>query len=160
MVPNGKIQIGTENGGTTFDRIKRVNESGSEYWSSRDLAQVFGYTDYRNFEQVIQKARLSCFNTGQRVEDHFVDVTDMITIGKGGQRPVQTTLLSRYACYLSIQNADPGKPNVAVGQQYFAVQTRRQEITDEEREKERRLLLRGEMKTHNTKLADAAWDAG
>ena len=129
-----------------FENIKRVNEAGNEHWSSRDFARVLGYSDYRNFEQVVEKAKIACFNSGQRLEDHFVDITDMIDIGKGGQRPVKTTLLSRYACYLSIQNADPAKEIVALGQTYFAVQTRRQELTDEQIEEDRRLLLRNELK--------------
>ena len=143
-----------------FEQIRRTNDAGVEFWSSRDFAQVLGYTDYRNFEQVIQKARTACFNSGQRVEDHFVDITEMIEIGKGGQRPVRTILLSRYACYLVVQNADPAKEIVALGQTYFAIQTRRQELTDQATEDERRLLLREEMKLHNVKLAGAAKDAG
>ncbi|MBI1910283.1 MAG: DNA damage-inducible protein D [Deltaproteobacteria bacterium] len=143
-----------------FERIRRTNEAGGEYWSSRDFAQVLGYTDYRNFEQVVQKARTACFNSGQRIEDHFVDVTEMIEIGKGGQREVRTTLLSRYACYLVIQNADPSKEIVALGQTYFAVQTRRQEISDQSTEDERRLLLRDEIRIHNMRLAETAKRAG
>jgi len=143
-----------------FEKIKRVNESGAEYWSSRDLAEALGYTDYRNFEAVIQKAKAACFNSGQRIEDHFVEITEMIEIGKGGQRPVKTTLLSRYACYLIVQNADPSKEIVAMGQSYFAVQTRRQELSDLAVEDEKRLFLREEIKRHNVKLADAAKGAG
>ena len=145
---------------TPFERIKRTNPAGNEFWSSRDFAQVLGYTDYRNFEAVIEKARTACFNSGQRVEDHFVEITEMIEIGKGGQRPVRTVMMSRYACYLVVQNADPSKEIVAIGQTYFAVQTRRQELTDQQLESERRLLLRNEMKKHNTQLADAARGAG
>ncbi len=143
-----------------FEAIRRVNAAGNEYWSSRDFARVLGYTDYRNFEQVVQKARMACFNSAQRVEDHFVDVTEMIEIGKGGQREVSVKLLSRYACYLVIQNAEPSKEIVALGQTYFAIQTRRQELSDEASEAERRLLLREEMKLHNVKLAGAAKKAG
>jgi DNA-damage-inducible protein D len=143
-----------------FEQIRRVNPAGNEFWSSRDFAQVLAYTDYRNFEAVIEKARTACFNSGQRVEDHFVEITELIEIGKGGQRPVKTVMMSRYACYLVIQNADPAKEIVAVGQTYFAVQTRRQELTDQQIEDERRLLLRGEMKKHNVQLADAARGAG
>ena len=143
-----------------FERIKRTSDAGVEYWSSRDFAEVLGYGDYRNFEGVIEKAKLSCFNSGHRIEDHFVDVTEMIEIGKGGQRPVKTVLLSRYACYLAIQNADPKKEIVAQGQTYFAIQTRRQELGDERIEEERRLLLREEMRRHNVQLADAARGAG
>ena len=143
-----------------FERIRRVNAAGNEHWSSRDFAKVLGYGDYRNLEQVIDKAKVACFNSGQRIEDHFVDITEMVGIGSGAKRPVRTTLLSRYACYLIIQNADPTKQIVALGQTYFAVQTRRQELTDQAAEEERRLLLRDEMRHHNSKLADAAKDAG
>ncbi len=143
-----------------FERIKRANDAGMEFWSSREFAGVLGYGDYRNFEGVIEKAKLSCFNSGNRIEDHFVDVTEMIEIGKGGQRSVKTILLSRYACYLIIQNADPKKEIVAHGQTYFAIQTRRQELADDRVEEERRLLLRDEMRHHNAQLADAARGAG
>ncbi len=148
------------NGISPFERIRRTNAAGAEYWSSRDFAQVLGYTDYRNFAQVIQKARVACFNSGQRIEDHFVDVTEMIEIGKGGKRPVKTILMSRYACYLIVQNADPSKEIVALGQTYFAIQTRRQELTDLATEEDRRLLLREEMKLHNVRLASTAKLAG
>lgn len=143
-----------------FEKIKRTNAAGSEYWSSRDFAQILGYTDYRNFEQVIIKAKKACFNSGHRLEDHFVDITEMIEIGKGGQRAVNSVYLSRYACYLIVQNADPTKEIVALGQTYFAIQTRRQEISDQEIEDNRRLLLREEMKKHNVRLAGAAKEAG
>jgi DNA-damage-inducible protein D len=143
-----------------FERIKRTNDAGNEYWSSRDFSQILGYTDYRNFEQVIKKAKTACFNSGHRIEDHFVDITELIEIGKGGQRPVSSVYMSRYACYLIIQNADPGKEIVALGQTYFAVQTRKQEVSEQEVEDNRRLLLRQEMKTHNLRLAGAAREAG
>ena len=143
-----------------FERIKRTNEANNEYWESRDLAEVLEYTQYRNFEAVIEKAKLACFNSGHRIEDHFADVSKMIEIGKGGLREIKVTLLSRYACYLAIQNADPKKDIVAQGQTYFAIQTRRQELTDERIEEERRILLREEMRRHNVQLADAAKDAG
>jgi DNA-damage-inducible protein D len=78
-----------------FEEIRRTNDAGGEYWSSRDFADVLGYNDYRNFEQVIGKARLACFNSGERIDDHFVDITEMVEIGSGAQRPVNTILLSR-----------------------------------------------------------------
>lgn len=143
-----------------FERIRRTNAAGAEYWSSRDFAAVLSYSDYRNFEQVIGKARLACFNSGHRIEDHFVEVTEMVTIGSGAQRPIKTVLLSRYACYLIVQNADPLKEIVALGQTYFAVQTRRQELSDRATEEERRLLLRDEMKMHNVRLAGTAKESG
>ena len=143
-----------------FQQIRRTNAAGAEYWSSRDFADVLGYSDYRNFEQVVGKARLACFNSGQRIEDHFVDITEMVGIGSGAQRSLKTILLSRYACYLIVQNADPSKEIVALGQTYFAVQTRRQELSAKGTEKERRLLLREEMKLHNVRLAGVARSAG
>jgi DNA-damage-inducible protein D len=143
-----------------FEGIRRVTEAGAEFWSSRDFATVLGYTDYRNFEQVMVKARMACFNSGQRVEDHFVEITDMVAIGSGAQRALKAVLMSRYACYLVIQNADPSKDIVALGQSYFAVQTRRQELTDQRMEEDRRLLLREELRTHNLRLAETAKTAG
>ena len=152
--------VKTSGHASPFERIKRTNDAGVEFWSSRDFSEILGYGDYRNFEGVIEKAKMACFNSGHRLDDHFVDVTEMIEIGKGGQRPVKTVLLSRYACYLAIQNADPKKDIVAQGQTYFAIQTRRQELTDDRIEEERRIMLREEMRRHNVKLADAAKDAG
>src|ERR1051326_152949 len=132
----------------TFERIKRVHESGAEFWSARELARVLEYSEFRHFLPVIEKAREACLNSAHRVEDHFEQILEMVSIGSGAQRPIQDWKLSRYACYLVIQNADPGKPLVALGQSYFAVQTRRQEVADEEalKEDKTRLLLRAEVK--------------
>ena len=145
---------------TPFERIRRTNAAGNEFWSSRDFARVLGYNDYRNFEAVVEKARTACFNSGQRVEDHFVGIDEMVEIGSGAQRAIPTVVMSRYACYLVIQNADPAKEIVAQGQTYFAIQTRRQELSDEEMEAQRRLAIRSELRMHNTQLADAAKGAG
>lgn len=145
---------------SVFEQIKRQTSEGKEFWSSRELARVLDYSDYRNFEQVVAKARQASFNSGQRIENHFVDITEMVDIGSGAQRAIASTFLSRYACYLIIQNADPSKEVVALGQSYFAVQTRRQELSEQATEDERRLMLREEMKLHNVKLAGAAKDAG
>lgn len=158
MNKNGGLPI--PNDVSPFERIRRTNTNGAEYWPSREFAQVLGYTDYRNFEQVIKKAKTACFNSGQRIEDHFVDITEMVSIGSGAQRPLKTVLLSRYACYLIVQNADPSKQIVALGQTYFTIQTRRQELTDQATEEDRRLLLREEMKLHNVRLASTAKSAG
>ena len=135
---------------------------GNEFWSARELARVLEYTDFRNFIAVITKAREACAKSDQKVSDHFVEITEMVSIGSGAQRQVEDWAFSRYACYLVIQNADPSKPLVALGQNYFAVQTRRQELADDERLKEdkTRLLLRAEMKKHNKNLAGAAKQAG
>jgi len=146
----------------TFERIKRVNAEGQESWSARDLARVLEYTDFRNFIAVISKAREACANSGHAVSNHFVGSNEMVSIGSGAQREVEDWALSRYACYLVIQNADPSKPLVALGQSYFAVQTRRQEMADDEalKEDKTRLLLRAEMKKHNKNLAGVAKQAG
>ena len=145
---------------TPFESIRRTNPAGNEYWSSRDFAKVLGYVNYRHFETVIAKAKTACINSGQQVEDHFVGSDQLIEIGKGGQRSVKTVMMSRYACYLVIQNADPAKEIVAQGQTYFAIQTRRQELGDEELEEQRRLAIRSDLRTHNSQLADAAKGAG
>ncbi len=146
----------------SFERIKRVNERGGEFWSARELSKVLEYTDFRNFIGVLNKARQACANSHRNVTDHFVDITEMVGIGSGAWRPIEDWALSRYACYLVIQNADPGKTLVALGQNYFAVQTRRQELADDEglKEQEKRLLLRQEMKKHNKQLESAAKAAG
>jgi len=145
-----------------FERIKRVNEGGGEFWSAREMARVLEYTDFRNFISVITRARQACTNSGRAAADHFVDTTEMVGIGSGAWRPIEDWALSRYACYLLIQNADPSKPLVALGQSYFAIQTRRQELADNEalKEDEKRLLLRQEMAKHNQHLANAAKQAG
>ncbi|OGI20648.1 MAG: DNA damage-inducible protein D [Candidatus Melainabacteria bacterium RIFCSPHIGHO2_02_FULL_34_12] len=151
---------------STFESIKKINEYGQEYWSSRDLSKVLGYTDYRNFIAVITKAKDSCKNSGQKVSDHFVDINEMVQIGSGAERELDTIHLSRYACYLIVQNADPSKEIVALGQTYFAVQTRKQEIIESKKyqelktEDEKRLFLRNEMKAHNKTLAATAKEAG
>src|SRR6266550_8619483 len=145
-----------------FERIKRLNERGGEFWSARELARVLEYSDFRNFITVINKARQACAHSGRTVPDHFVDTTEMVGIGSGAWRPIEDWALSRYACYLVIQNADPSKPLVALGQNYFAGQTRRQELADDKalKEDQKRLLLRQEMKRHDKHLANAAREAG
>jgi DNA-damage-inducible protein D len=146
----------------TFERIKRVNAEGQESWSARDLARVLEYLNFRNFQPVIEKAKEACAQSGHAVADHFADMRNMVGIGSGAQRQVDDWMLSRYACYLVIQNADPGKPLVALGQSYFAVQTRRQELAEDEslKEDQKRLLLRQEMTKHNKHLAGVAKQSG
>jgi DNA-damage-inducible protein D len=146
----------------TFERIKHVSAEGNESWSARDLARVLEYLNFRNFQPVIEKAKEACLKSGHNVADHFAEIRNMVDIGSGAQRGVEDWELSRYASYLVIQNADPSKPLVALGQSYFAVQTRRQELADEAalKEAKTRLLLRAEMKKHNKNLAGAAKQAG
>jgi DNA-damage-inducible protein D len=148
-----------------FERIRQTADDGSEYWSARDLAPVLDYTQWRNFEQAIERAIRACRNSGQDAADHFAEVSKLIAIGKGGRRKVKDYQLSRYACYLIIQNADPEKEIVALGQTYFAVQTRRQEVSDAEvlarlTEDQRWLYLRGQLADHNRQLSEAANQAG
>jgi len=106
-----------------FEKIKRLTDSQKEYWSARELAKTLGYTDYRNFELVVNKAIEACKNSGQSTKNHFVDVTDMVSIGSGASRVVNDTLLTRYACYLVMQNADPSKEIVALGVKNYGVFT-------------------------------------
>lgn len=149
-----------------FESIKHIDEYGNEYWTSRTMWKVLEYTEYRHFLPVIEKAKIACQNSGQRVEDHFEDILEMVGIGSGAERPVDSIKLSRYACYLIVQNADPNKTIVAQGQTYFAIQTRIAEVQQMEAyqrlssEEEKRLFLRTEMLKHNSLLASAAKDAG
>jgi DNA-damage-inducible protein D len=138
-----------------FDDIKRTDPDGKDYWSSRDLAKALDYVNYRHFEAVIEKARSACEHSGHASSDHFVDADDMISLGKGAEREIKSIFLSRYACYLIVQSADPRKEIVALGHSYFAMQTRRQEMEDDTR-----LQLRQEMREHNKQLASAAKKAG
>ncbi len=114
--------------GTIFESIKHIDEFGNEYWTSRTMWKILEYTEYRHFLPVIEKAKIACQNSGQRVEDHFEDILEMVGIGSGAERSVDSIKLSRYACYLIVQNADPNKAIVAQGQTYFAIQTRIAEL--------------------------------
>ncbi len=148
-----------------FDGIRHEDEHGKEFWSARELGKLLGYGEYRKFKNAIEKAEEACQNSGQAVADHFVHVGGMIEVGKGARRKVEDVHLTRYACYLLVENADPSKPIVALGQAYFAVQTRRQEINDELAlanlpENQKRLIFRSLMSTYNVRLAEAAKQAG
>jgi DNA-damage-inducible protein D len=143
-----------------FDEIRLQDEDGAEYWSGRDLAKLLEYSDLRNFWNAVERAIEACENSGNDPDDHFVDVTYMVPIGSGTEREVSDVFLSRYACYLIVQNADPGKPMVAMGQTYFTIQTRRQELADQEKEDQLRLTLRRELKAHHKHMFDAARGAG
>ncbi len=162
MTPN-EIQKTHE---STFESIRKTNQHGQDFWSARELAKILCYGEYRNFIPVITKAKEACLNSGQKTEDHFVDMHEMVSIGSGASREMPTIALSRYACYLIVQNADPVKPIVALGQTYFAVQTRKQELIEEsdyqnlKTEDEKRLFLRNQLKVHNKQLAGVAKNAG
>lgn len=147
----------------TFESIRHINEYGKEFWYARELQKVLEYTEWRNFSKTISKAIEACENSGNDIGDHFVEVNKMVAIGSGVQRQVEDMMLSRYACYLIVMNGDPRKEVIAVGQTYFAVKTRQQEMIDhydELTEDQKRLAIRNEMKAHNKSLAEAAQMAG
>ena len=146
-----------------FDAIRQQAEDGSEYWSARQLYKLLGYSRWEKFQYALEQAKKACENSGQAVSDHFHLEVQLIKAGKGAKRSLEDYQLSRYACYLIIQNADPSKPIVALGQTYFAVQTRRQELADQLAalpENQKRLILRSEMTIFNNQLAEAAQQAG
>lgn len=147
----------------TFESIKHVNEYGEEYWLARELQLVLEYAQWRRFSDAIERAKLACKNSGFAVEDHFADIGKMVDIGSGAERQIDDVMLSRYACYLIVMNGDPRKEVIAIGQSYFAVKTRQQELIDnyeQMSEDQKRLAIRNEMRRHNIALADAAHDAG
>lgn len=153
----------TEN--SPFESIKRFNQIGQEFWSARELHSVLEYIKWDKFLNVIDKAITACINSGQEPDDHFPRVEKMVQIGSGAMRNIGDIHLSRYACYLIVQNGDPSKEVIALGQTYFAIQTRKQEILEEnfnqlKTEEGKRLFLRKEMAEHNKQLADAAKKAG
>ena len=146
-----------------FENIKHILEDGTEYWNARELQHVLEYTDWRNFLKVVDKAKIACENSGLLVGEHFVDVNKSSPMPNGGTRIIDDVQLSRYACYLIMQNGDPRKEVIAIGQTYFAVKTRQQEIIenyDVLTEEQKRLAIRNEIVAHNKALAEAAKQAG
>ena len=147
----------------TFDSIRHVNEYGEEYWLARELQPILGYAQWRRFSDAIDRAKLACKNSGFEVENHFADVGKMVDIGSGAEREIDDVMLSRYACYLIVMNGDSRKEVIAVGQSYFAIKTRQQELIDNYEqlsEDQKRLAIRNEMIAHNKSLAEAAQMAG
>ncbi|MDD2516396.1 MAG: DNA damage-inducible protein D [Candidatus Gracilibacteria bacterium] len=143
-----------------FEQIKKINDYGQEFWSARYLMNPLGYIRWENFEVAISRAKESCKNSKQNVDDHFRDVTKMVSVGSEAKRKIKDYNLSRYACYLIAQNGDPRKAEIALAQTYFAIQTRKQEVHEQLVEDSKRVFLREEMKEHNKKLAKAAKEAG
>jgi len=148
-----------------FEELKQIDKDGNEFWYARVLSKLLGYKDFRNFIKVIEKAKKACNNSNYIVSEHIVEVNEQLKFGQGAIKEYASFTLSRYACYLVVQNADPSKPIVANGQTYFAMQTRRQELQDDEKfaqlkEEEKRLFLRNELKEHNKQLVQTAQKAG
>lgn len=146
-----------------FEDIKHTNEYGQEFWYGRELSSVLEYNEWRNFLNVVKKAKTACESSGFNYLDHFVDVTKMVNLGSSAKRKIEDIELTRYACYLIVQNGDPRKETIALGQTYFAVQTRKQEIEEnfeELSECRKRLAIRNELKEHNKILVDTAKESG
>jgi DNA-damage-inducible protein D len=149
-----------------FEQNKKIDEFGNEYWTARSLAKILQYSEYRHFLPVISKAKKACKLSNQTVQDHFEDILDMVELGSGSKREISDVKLSRYACYLIVQNSDPSKEVVALGQTYFATQTRLAELQSLDEynnlttEDEKRLYLRNELFKHNITLASVAKKAG
>jgi DNA-damage-inducible protein D len=139
-----------------FEKIKKINSEGYEFWYAREFAKVLGYEKFDNFINVIEKAKISCETAGQNSQDHLADVGEMVDIGSGAMREFPSYKLSRYACYLIAQNGDPRKVEIAKAQTYFAIKTRQKEIEDLLIEDNKRVYLRDEMKEHNKNLASTA----
>lgn len=163
---NKSLKNITKTAAKIFEKNKQIDGRGHEFWTARDLTKILEYSEYRHFLPVIAKAKESCENSGSKASDHFEQLLEMIELAKGARREVENIKLSRYACYLIVQNSDPAKEVVALGQTYFAVQTRLQEITKLDEfnkltsEDEKRLFLRNDLAKHNIYLASAAKEAG
>ena len=147
----------------TFEDIKHIDADGNEFWYARELQKVLEYTEWRNFSKVIDKAKESCKKAGNVEKRYFVDVNKTVKTGIGQEKNINDIKLSRYACYLIVQNGDPSKEVIALGQTYFAVKTRQQELIeqyDDLTEDQKRLSIRKQMIEHNKSLVEAASAAG
>ena len=147
-------------GGQSFEDLKQVNDHGAEYWSARGLQPLLGYSQWRRFEDAVRRAITSCEQSGNNPEHHFAGAGKPITGGKGAVQIVQDYQLSRFACYLIAQNGDPRKPEIAQAQKYFAIQTRRQELSEQFAADVERLELRKQTSEEFKALSGAAQQAG
>jgi DNA-damage-inducible protein D len=149
---------------SVFESIKHIDENGCEYWYARELGKVLDYSEYRKFLPIIKKAITSCINSNESVSNHFGEVAVMVAIGSNAKRKLKDYKLSRYACYLIVQNSDSSKPVVALGQTYFAIQTRKQELSEKEynelSEDEKRLYRRNQARKGNYNLNKTAVNSG
>ena len=143
-----------------FESIKKIDENGIEYWEARELMPILGYPNWYKAEEVIARAAKACINSGQYVDNHFYQLVKMVKIGSNTVREIKDWKLDRYACYLIAQNGDSKKPEIALAQTYFAVQTRKQEIFEQMTETDKRLFIRGEVTEENKKLFSTAKRAG
>ena len=143
-----------------FERAKQHTKNGVEFWYARDLKNILGYEQWRNFLKVVEKAKESCRNAKNNNNDHFADISKMVKIGSEAKRNIEDIILSRYACYLIVQNGDPRKKIIALGQNYFALKTRERENDEAFIEDKKRFAIRNEMRTHNKSLAEAAHRSG
>ena len=144
----------------SFEELKRLNDHGAEYWSARDLQPLLGYSQWRRFEDAIERAKTSCEQSENKAGHHFAGAGKMVELGSGSVRAVEDYHLSRFACYLIAQNGDPRKPAIAQAQKYFAIQTRRQELSDEYAADTERLELRRQTAEEFKALSGAARQAG
>ena len=151
------------------DTIQKLNkrfeeyayeQDGTDYWLARELQELLGYTDWRNFSNTINKAKESCETTSEAVSDHFVDVNKMVSIGSGAERQKEDIMLTRYACYLIAQNGDTKKEQIAFAQSYFAIQTRKQEVLEERIQLMERLEAREKLAATETELSKNIFERG
>lgn len=146
-----------------FEKIKHIDENGVEFWYARDLQSVLEYKQWKNFIKVVDKAKEACLNSRLNIIEHFISINKNITLANNATRKIEDIKLTRYACYLIVQNSDPRKSIVALGQTYFSMQTRKQELQenfDSLSEEQKRLAIRKDLKEHNKHLVNAASDAG
>ena len=148
------ISVLTEN----FELHAQTNEAGIEYWLARDLQHLLGYEEWRNFVQVISKAKVACELSKNAVADHFVDVDKMVKLGSGSERKIEDVMLTRYACYLIAQNGDPRKEKIAFAQTYFALQTRRAELIEERILEQKRLSVRKKLTQTEKELSQVIYE--